>query len=867
MRYLLPLMLLACTPNVEQYVKEKGITEENDTAVLEAEYTLSLDLSETSILAGSSLDYEVLFLDPMGNPVETEWELQSDLDNTMFWDQTLLRSTVAGAHTIVAQVNWDETLEDGTTETNSYIATAALEIVPEGAASIDLELAAYSALAGETIGYTVNAVDRFGNIVSVADAEVEADSFYVSLTDADVTSTVPDLYTIAASLTSIDTEGNAIDNVDVELFQILPGPAAAIDLIVVQNGDVERNQTLHSEIKVTDFYGNTTNDPWRLWTEGSGNTNISHQNITFPEEGYYTIYAEVVSNPTLVDSHGPIFIDSTGPLIDYWTPERGEWSTTGTGTASGNIQDEWSTITTVTLNGQPITLDGNGNFLETVSYDFGLNVLETEVVDSDGNVSNDTRAVLEGDFLPKELGVVDGLTVYLGEGENGIGVIEGFGEAMIGDIDIAGLLPSNPVLSESSESCFDPCFWGSCEVCFTWYSISMNIGNVVVGPGTLDIDPRADGRIGILFSVDGVSIDWWGNGVVAEVGYSGSGDITSERIDVTVYLNATVNNNQLVIGIDEVNTDLVNLNFDMDGWVYDVISFFGLDGVIEGIIEDALVDAVQGAVEEEIPPLLEDLLQSLEIAQELDLMGSSYSFSGLPSSITVDEYGIELGLEANLMTDAWLHADEGLGSLYGGYPSPTWVAGTGMGIGLSMDFLNQLLYQIWGGGLLDLEMGSEELGLGGDEMDLLFPGATDLRITVDPLLPPVAVPDINNNVELQIGDLYLALHNGPIEDQDVRLELYLTLLAPLELTASGEAIAANIGEPILYFDVVYPDANSPAALSSEALMQALIPYLLPMLTDAITEIEIPSIDGFGILNVSSNLQDGYLKLSGDLELQ
>ena len=59
---------------------------------------------------------------------------------------------------------------------------------------------------------------------------------------------------------------------------------------------------------------------------------------------------------------------------------------------------------------------------------------------------------------------------------------------------------------------------------------------------------------------------------------------------------------------------------------------------------------------------------------------------------------------------------------------------------------------------------------------------------------------------------------------------------------------------LVYFDVVYPDANSPAALSSEALMQALIPYLLPMLTDAITEIEIPSIDGFGILNHYEELE-------------
>ena len=157
--------------------------------------------------------------------------------------------------------------------------------------------------------------------------------------------------------------------------------------------------------------------------------------------------------------------------------------------------------------------------------------------------------------------------------------------------------------------------------------------------------------------------------------------------------------------------------------------------------------------------------------------------------------------------------------------------------------------------------------MGGDELDLIFPGATDLRITVDPLLPPVAVSDINNNIELQLGDLYLALHNGPLEDEDVRLELYLNLLAPLELSATAEAIAINLGEPIVYFDVVFPEANSQAAVSAEALMEALIPYLLPMLTEALTEIEIPSISGFSILNVNSSISDNYLQLSGELEIQ
>ena len=117
-----------------------------------------------------------------------------------------------------------------------------------------------------------------------------------------------------------------------------------------------------------------------------------------------------------------------------------------------------------------------------------------------------------------------------------------------------------------------------------------------------------------------------------------------------------------------------------------------------------------------------------------------------------------------------------------------------------------------------------ELGLDGDEIALIFPGSSDLRISVDPLLPPVAAPQPANpeQLELQIGDMYLALHNGPLEDQDVRLELYMSLLAPLDLNASATALGVEIGEPLVYFDVVYPEANSMYADSSESILQAFV---------------------------------------------
>jgi hypothetical protein len=71
----------------------------------------------------------------------------------------------------------------------------------------------------------------------------------------------------------------------------------------------------------------------------------------------------------------------------------------------------------------------------------------------------------------------------------------------------------------------------------------------------------------------------------------------------------------------------------------------------------------------------------------------------------------------------------------------------------------------------------------------------------------------------------------------------------------------------LYFDVVYPDATSIGAADTEALLEELVPLLLPTLTGALGEVPIPDIQGFTVTGVtvdSEGPEDGYITLGGDL---
>mgnify|MGYP004298710787 CR=1 FL=1 len=55
------------------------------------------------------------------------------------------------------------------------------------------------------------------------------------------------------------------------------------------------------------------------------------------------------------------------------------------------------------VNSASVIPDSNGDFSTGLTHSWGVNTIETVAVDNDGNVSEDVRAVLYGDFL--ELGV------------------------------------------------------------------------------------------------------------------------------------------------------------------------------------------------------------------------------------------------------------------------------------------------------------------------------------------------------------------------------------------------------------------------------------------------------------------------------
>lgn len=810
---------VACTTNVETMETKQVIEEEE-----ESEISITLVPETNSAITGDEINYTLQISHQNGDVLEaSEWSISSSLEPDWYWTEDKFRVTTAGEHEITVTA-----IIAGEEYTDSQMYPVSVGDIDD----IDLVIEDYAAVAGERIPYSAIAYDKYDNVIEAAEINFTADSEDVLFTADDIVSNVAGLYLVSASSGGVQ---------DLEHIQIHPGDAASLTLLVPDQ-NIERYESLNCYIIVEDEFGNETDDPWTLWAEGDGLTTTTYDIVTFWDEGTYTIYVEV-DGTGLMDSYGPIFIDSSGPILDIHTPPRGEWTEASSTAVTGTATEEYSQLSSITINGSNVIPDSNGDFAANVSHDVGLTLVETIADDSDGNSTTDVRAILSGNFLEEGTPIEDGFVIYLGD--SGVQAIENYANDMVGNLNIASMLPGNPVAQQG----------------VAWCTAKINLHNINFGGTTVDLNPNSNGTITATMTISGIDMDadvpltggsWW------QPCPDFSGSISASSLVATIVLDPYVSNHQLYVNVDSSTASLNGLNVSMSGWssvLNFVVDFF------EDDIADILEDEVQSAIEDEIPPLLEDVLQSIELNETINVLGGSYTLSALPSSVDVDNYGIELGLQTNMSSSGWAMPYYGLGSLYQGYSTPSFATNSSVNIALSLDVINQLFYQVWGVGLMNQELSLNELGIGGDELSLMFPNASDLRVTIDPLLPPVVIPDGSGGLEIQMGEFYIALHDGDYSSGDIRMEIYAHIFAPLTISASASSVGANLGTPTSYFDVVYPEVGSDGA---EALLEALVPVILPSLTDAISSIEIPSFAGFSVTSPSSSITSGHVKITGTI---
>ena len=839
---LLSISILAFSLGCQTSIKTAEIEEE----VVQSPLTLGLnvEMSQESVLAGTLIPYSITVEDLDGNVIEDNLtvDITSDIESDLYWTATSIMPVKSGDHVFTVQVTYlpteDDFVRDEDVDGIVLNKQFYITVDPLGVDIIDLQVDKGVAQAGENVPYRVIPKDRFDN--PIVDATLEsgieffADSPDLSIGSSQIYSTVADFYGLTATLGDLS---------DTEFLEVLPDDADNITLIV-NNTDIEKYESTQCDVIVEDRFGNILDYDWTLWAEGDGLATTSYNIVTFLEEGTYYLYANTFKEDgtELIDSYGPILIDSSGPTLVINTPTRGDWTEATTSIVSGTAIEEHSALMDVQVDGVSTTVATDGSFSESMDLEEGLNIVETEAFDTDGNVSNDVRAVLSGQFELKDQPIEDAISIYVGS--SGIDSLEDTVEGIVAGIDLNSLLPSNPVTSQGA----------------AWCTAYVNVYNFSSGTVSLDIDPHSNGYIDVTMTVPSLSMNldvplsggsWW------QPCPDFNGDVSASSLTATLTLNPYVSNNQIYMNIVSSSSSLNGLNVSLNGWgsvLNFIVNFF------EDDIADLLESEIESQLSTQVPGILESTLQSIALSTDFDLMGTTIYLDALPSSIFADNHGIGFGMETNVMADNWILSNTGLGSFAQGYGAPTFPSNSGYNVALSTDIINQLMYQVWGSGFISQEITLDDLNVDSEDLEILFPNSSDLRVTIEPLLPPTVLAE-NDVLEMQLGELYLSIHNGPYSAGDIRLEVYSHIFAPLTMGVNATSITATVGAPTTYFDVVYPLEG---AQGTELLLEAIIPVLLPTFTDAISEIPLPSFSGVTLSGLTSTVDNGHLAVTGNV---
>jgi hypothetical protein len=706
--------------------------------------------------------------------------------------------------------------------------------------------AEFTAGGSAEVGCTV--ADAFGNAITDAEVTVVVSggaSGAVSVTGRAVASEVAGAYEATCAVTGATEQTGAPFTVVADLpvtftLAVDPQPLAYV---------------LGQGIKVSgvgeDQFGNPLTG---IPVAGLDASPIGHHtvfgatqgSIRFDLEGRYTLSAHAAAVPSLTATKD-IVVDQTAPVITITSPDRGfVGNGLKTVVLSGTVSDNLGAVTLLELNGKPFALPAEGGPFEiTVPLAYGITPLTARAVDPYGNERMVTRAALWSSLWyalnPASYAtdrVTDGIVAELNQ--DGLDQLAGVLNSVLAGGDLAGLVGTDGFKT--------PCIGGQCTLLLK--SIKMSGGTVKLEliDGGLNVDMLLTGLditmnlttpqapflppFDIVIKADSISLKM---------------DLGLEVKDGVVVANASspkLNVGDLTVGFFEqfnvkVLDDLANGFIDFIEpalvGIVETVFIFLAEGLIEDLI-NGLADSIAVDTELEIPALAEGLNANVI---HLESRPSEMQF-------TSEWMRIDLDAVANAATPAPPHPVAGSVRYescapIGSVPSPPT---SPIVAGLHEDFINQLLFAIWQGGTLSIDLGPE----GASAFDLGQFGIALQGVRVDPYLPLI-FSTCGGDKRVQIGDLFL----------DTTLDLlgtpsHIALWIQAEAVVDVVPSTSATGATVLTFDIGTFDPMVLEVVTNEGVFEGddaglvdliggqLLPLLIEQLAGDSLAFELPTID-------------------------
>ena len=319
-----------------------------------------------------------------------------------------------------------------------------------------------TAPAGTGVGVECIAEDQYGNIIEGADTSVDPVEG-VDIDDHTVSSTVAGDYEINCS---VETDGE-YEKVPDNLTVVAADP---VRLVLVATPDwkafaIGDQVTLSYE--VYDAWDNMAEDlAATLEAPEEGLTALAQWEFEFNEEGAYPFTATLEAPWDDISDTLTLYCDESPPEIVIFFPDRGmTFDGDPVITVKGQVTDSASSVGGMTINGEDVKMDEDGNFEYPVTSVHGLNPIVVTAADEFGHGAKITRGwyystgylPVADDALVDDVVIPEAAVVYMGQDALDDGVhdpahlddIATILEVLLAGIDIPSLLGGTDLFTQT----------------------------------------------------------------------------------------------------------------------------------------------------------------------------------------------------------------------------------------------------------------------------------------------------------------------------------------------------------------------------------------------------------------------------------
>lgn len=422
-------------------------------------------------------------------------------------------------------------------------------------------------------------------------------------------------------------------------------------------------------------------------------------------------------------------VDST---LEITTPERGAFIASAPGKTvqvAGKVSDAQGRE--LIINGSPVAYAADGSFSVTLTPEVGTNVIVANLGDDGASAQ---RSFVYGRFVSPSTSVPAAVALRV----NASGFADGNS-----DIDDLSTIATASLAARNVMSLFPSSFSVSAPVVGT---LRVSLPTRSAGRPTVRLAPRSGGISGAV-SLPSVYVRF-------DVAFNClfttchvTGNVTSSRADLSLPVNVSVASQAVAVAPGTVGLSLVGFDYDIDGSLgslaESVINFFIPDvrQRLEGFLRQQIAAAIPADVgltlsKFSVPTtftLASPLSGRVNFSQGFDT--ASFSSTGGTVAAAVRSSATFVTGDPGMSAPGWLSTGSSVGSYRTTSP---------FGVSIANDFLNQMMFAVWGQGSFDIEL---------DELESVATPAGTLGAVATKLLTPPTIIGSGGELSVSIGDL------------------------------------------------------------------------------------------------------------------